>query len=85
MDDIRLHNCTGGPEPNNFAHMPFTRDAIERSVVKVAKEDGPVPDFNEGYDEWRRACGGVYTITVAEAIEVSEKGFNERLGCKTSN
>lgn len=65
--------------------MPFTRDAIERSVVKVAKEDGPVPDFNEGYDEWRRACGGVYTITVAEAIEVSEKGFNERLGCKTSN
>ncbi|MFZ0581839.1 MAG: hypothetical protein WAN72_12965 [Candidatus Acidiferrales bacterium] len=85
VDDIRLHNCTGGPEPNNFAHMPFTRDAIERSVVKVAKEDGPVPDFNEGYDEWRRACGGVYTITVAEAIEVSEKGFNERLGCKTSN
>lgn len=84
VDGIRLHNCTGGPEPNNFAHMPFTRDAIERSVVKVAKENGPVPDFQEGYDEWRRACGGVYTITVAEAIQVSEETFNAGLGCRAT-
>lgn len=84
VDDIRLRNCTGGPEPNNIAHMPFSRDAIERSVVKLAKEGGAVPDFQDGYDEWRRACGGVYTITVAEAIEANQKTFNAGLGCGPS-
>ena len=81
VDDIRLRNCTGGPEPNNIAHMPFSRDAIERSVVKLAKEAGAVPEFQDGYDEWRKACGGVYTITVAEAIEANQKTFNAGLGC----
>jgi hypothetical protein len=81
VDDIRLRNCTGGPEPNSIAHMPFARDAIERSVVKLAKEGGAVPEFQDGYDAWRRACGGVYTITVAEAIEANEKTFNAGRGC----
>jgi hypothetical protein len=82
VGEIRLRNCSGGPEPNNIAPMPFSRDAIERSVVKVAKEGGAVPDFQDGYDAWRRACGGVYTVTVAEAIEANEKTFNAGMGCE---
>src|SRR5260370_40072455 len=66
VDKIRLRNCTGSPEPDNFQHMPFTRDAIERSVTKLQKESSDVPDYQAGYDEWRGACGGVYTITVAK-------------------
>jgi hypothetical protein len=60
--------------------MPYTRDAIERSVIKVVKE-GSVPEFQSGNDEWRKDCGGVYTITVAEAVEVAENGFRKGLGC----
>ena len=82
VDKIRLRNCTGGPEPDKFKHMPFARDAIERSVLKLLKEDSDIPDFEDGYDEWRKACGGVYTITVAEAIKVGEDTFNKGLGCK---
>jgi hypothetical protein len=80
VDKIRLRNCTGGPEPDKFEHMPFTRDAIERSITKMVRE-GKTPDFREGYDEWHKACGGVYTITVAEAVRVTEENFRQNLGC----
>jgi hypothetical protein len=84
VDKIRLRNCTGGPEPETFEHMPFSRDAIDRSVVKLVKDHTDVPDFAEGYKAWRKACGGVYTVTVAEALQAAETGFNEGLGCKSS-
>jgi hypothetical protein len=83
VDGVRLRNCTGGPEPDNFEHMPFTRDAIERSVTKLAAEKKDIPPFEDGYDEWRKACGGVYTITVAEAIAAGEVTFRKSLGCPT--
>jgi hypothetical protein len=81
VEKIRLRNCTGGPEPDTFEHMPFSREAIERSVTKFVKETS-TPSFQSGYDEWRNACGGVYTITVAEAIKVAEDGFRKNLGCE---
>jgi hypothetical protein len=80
VDKIRLRNCTGGPEPSKFEHMPFTREAIERSVTKMVRE-GSIPDYQEGYDEWLKACGGVYTITVAEAVRAGEEVFRQNLGC----
>jgi hypothetical protein len=83
VDKVRLRNCTGGPEPDNFQHMPFAREAIERSVTKLVKE-GDVPEFQDGYDEWRKACGGIYTITVAEAIKVNEETFRKNLGCPSA-
>jgi hypothetical protein len=83
VDKVRLRNCTGGPEPNNFEHMPFTREAREKSVTKLVRE-GNVPEFQDGYDEWMKACGGVYTITVAESIAVAEETFRKSLGCPTA-
>lgn len=80
VDKVKLRNCTGGSEPNTFQHMPFTREAIAKSVTKLVKE-GEVPEFRDGYDEWRKACGGVYTISVADAIAVAEGGFRKNLGC----
>jgi hypothetical protein len=80
VEKIRLRNCTGGPEPDKFEHMPYSRDAIERSVTKLVKERS-VPDFHNGYDEWRKDCGGAYTITVAEAVKVAEDTFRKGLGC----
>lgn len=83
VDRIRLRNCTGGPEPDKFEHMPFTREAIDGSVTKLVREN-EVPAFQSGYDEWRKACGGVYTILVAEAIAVGEETFRNNLGCPTA-
>ena len=81
VDSVRIHNCTGGPEPETIQHMPFTKAAIEQSVTKLVREgDGGKLDLG-GYEEWRAACGGVYTLTVAEAIAADEYTFNKGLGC----
>jgi hypothetical protein len=85
VDKIRLRNCSGGPEPDKFEHMPFSRDAIDRSVVKLVKDHSDVPNFAEGYAEWREDCGGIYTISVAEAIQAGEEVFNNHFGCKLKN
>ncbi len=84
VDDIRLRNCTGGPEPDKFEHMPFTKEALDHSVTTLVRETREVPDFKVGYQEWRNACGGVYTISVADAIEVAETAFRQNLGCSSS-
>jgi len=58
------------------AHLPFAREAVDRSVVRRVREGGPLPEYAEGYGEWRRAFdagkGGIFTITVAEAIALFE-------------
>ena len=84
VDRVRLRNCAGGPEPDNFQHMPFTRDALERSVTKLEKDSVEISDLS-GYEQWRADCGGVYTITVAEAIKVADYTFNKGLGCEQPN
>jgi len=81
VDHISLRNCAGGPEFDNIPHMPFTKDALERTVVKLEKDGVDIPDL-AGYEQWRADCGGVYTITVAEAIKVAEYTFNKGLGCE---
>lgn len=81
LDGIRLHNCSGGPEPTEIGHAPFAREALDRSVVKLIRTGG-VPPFEAGYQNWREACGGVYTITVAEMIAEDERTFNTGMNCK---
>ena len=59
-------------------HMPFTADAIDRSVVELVESGVPVPaSFGEGYRLWKEAFdagkGGVWTITVAESISACEE------------
>ena len=43
------------------------------------------PAFQDGYNEWRKDCGGVYTIAVAEAIAVGEETFRKNLGCPSAD
>ena len=62
------------------SHMPFAEEAIEKSEVKLLQEKVDLPDFEEGYRIWREAFeagrGGIYTITVAEAVSVMETVLN---------
>ena len=84
VDHIQLTNCTGGPAPDTFEHMPFPKEALDESVLKVVRR-GAVPDFHNGYSEWRAGWNagkaGYYTITVSLALEVAQKTFDQGLGC----
>jgi hypothetical protein len=87
IDRVHLRGCNNAPEPNSFEHVPISRAALERSAtteVKPKKEGkGPkIPDFHEAYAEWRKQCGDVYKITVAEAVQGAEDDFRKSLGCK---
>ncbi|MGE5322233.1 MAG: hypothetical protein ACM3SW_05205 [Actinomycetota bacterium] len=84
VDNIRLRSCLGGPEPDKFEHMPFAREAFDQSVVKLLKSVD-VPDYKEGYSEWRKAWdagkAGFYTISIAQALDVAQATFDQGLGC----
>jgi hypothetical protein len=86
VDNIRFANCLGGPEPDSVPHMPFARKALDVSVVKKAASGQPLPDYEEGYREWREAYeqkhAGIYVIGVADAVSVAEKTFQKGIGCK---
>jgi len=50
-------------------------------MVKSANERVDLPDYEEGYTMWKEAfdagSAGVYTITIAEAIDVMEATLNQ--------
>lgn len=51
-------------------HLPVRADSLARSVDHVVDE--PPPEglrFEEGYQTWRNAHGGVFTITVSEIVD----------------
>jgi hypothetical protein len=80
--DLKMKNPRS---PDGFSdkvdHMPFAEDAINRSAVKVLKEKVDLPDYKEGYKMWREAFdagrAGIYTITLAEAVDVMEASLNQ--------
>ena len=70
---IALSGVSYGDGQTDIQHLPFAESAVERSVTTLERESGPVPDFAEGYRQWRQAFdagkGGVFTISVAEAFD----------------
>ena len=70
----------GGLKLIVFGHMPFTEEAVRRSVGRRIKARGPLySGFEEGYSEWRRAKGGVFILSIGDAIEVGLKTMSQPL------
>lgn len=71
-----------GSVSENVNHMPFSQEALDKSGLKLLEEKTDLPEFAEGYQMWREAFdggrGGVYSITVAEAVNVVEAGLHGR-------
>jgi hypothetical protein len=82
IDGVQFKNCTGGPSPRTIDHAPFSKSAIDKSVLRQISVASTLPEFEEGYDDWLANCGGVYTITVAEMVEADDRTFSAGLGCK---
>jgi mRNA-degrading endonuclease RelE of RelBE toxin-antitoxin system len=62
-------------------HMPFNEEAVNKSALRLLKDKAELPDYEEGYQSWRNAFdagrAGVYTITLAEAVNVMEESLNQ--------
>jgi hypothetical protein len=74
VDGLKAHNPKGELVPS-VEHMPFTRDAILLSAVSLVRTDNSAPNL-EGYETWHSNCGGVYTISIAKAVDIMEKTLN---------
>lgn len=61
--------------PNNgmfsgeISHMPFERKALESSLDRLTDETAPPSEnMEEGYRTWLLDKGGIFTISVADAV-----------------
>lgn len=55
-------------------HMPFSEDAVNRSVLALEGELPALPSFQDGYKRWRDAYdagdAGIYSLTVQEVLNL---------------
>lgn len=73
VDGIRLYNPGSKSGGSTFiAHMPFSEKAISSSVTELIGRREPMPDFSEGYNQWKKEWesgkAGYWNISLKEAI-----------------
>ncbi len=85
VDHAAMHSCPGNSVWHSLEHAPMSKAAFEQSVTAVVRTDEPIPDYHEGYENWRSHCGGVYTIPIAEILSLNEKTARANLGCDGDN
>lgn len=61
----------GGPVVEGLIqHAPVSKETLDASVIRLGDANGlEFGDVEEGIAEWRRARGGVFTISVAEIVD----------------
>ncbi len=68
VDGIQLGNG------NDIEHLPFSAAALEASLKAFLMHLDKIPEFSEGYNEWKQAFdagkAGYWKIPVKEAINV---------------
>jgi hypothetical protein len=52
-------------------HVPVSRSTLDASVTRLSGRDADFGDVDEGIALWREAQGGVFTISVAEIVDVA--------------
>jgi hypothetical protein len=53
-----------------ISHMPFDRKALEASLDRLISETPrPGLDFSGGYQEWNSASGGIFTLSISDAVK----------------
>jgi hypothetical protein len=80
LRDLKLKK-PNGEFIETAGHLPFAEEWIDKSAIKLLKEKADVPKYEDGYGMWREAFdtgkAGVYTITIAEAVDVMEVTLNQ--------
>jgi len=54
-------------------HVPVSRETLDASVTRLSTRRPDFPGIEAGIEEWRQAQGGVFTISVAEIVELIDR------------
>lgn len=61
-------------------HLPFAKESIDDSVTSLHEENDALPDFKDGYNQWKAAFdegkAGIFTITVDKAVDVMQQALS---------
>lgn len=62
---------------DDIGHLPMSKESLNKSVTKLISENNKLPDFKEGYENWKEAFdnkkGGIFTISVSETVKFVEE------------
>ncbi len=62
-------------------HLPCSEEAIDQSVIEVLKASTLLPEYEEGYQQWREAFdagnAGIWGIPVAKMVDAMETVLNQ--------
>lgn len=82
VNGLRLKNkhAPGGAS-DQIGHMPYSGEALRKSLTKLESTGTVLPSSDSGYQEWRGAFdkgkAGVWTASVSEAIAGMESALNQ--------
>jgi hypothetical protein len=82
VNGVRLKNDrVPGGFSDQIGHMPYSGKALRESLTKLESTGAALPDFEDGYQEWRgefdKGKAGVWTAPVSEAIAAMESTMNQ--------
>lgn len=60
---------------DSIEHLPFDEAALKKYLHSKVSSSKSLPDFSEGYQQWKDEEGGVFTISVREAVGILEQAF----------
>jgi hypothetical protein len=68
-------------DPMDFPHLPFSKNALEKSLRSLAKNSVDLPSYEDGYEHWReeqeKGNAGWFTIPVKEVIDGIAEGMKQ--------
>jgi hypothetical protein len=77
---LKSKHAPGGVS-DQIGHMPYSGEALRKSVTILEATGASLPAFEEGYEQWRSAFedenAGVWTARVDEAIAGIESALNQ--------
>jgi hypothetical protein len=81
LNGLRIKNShDAGKLMEEAGHIPFSKEAILNSITNLDSEGNALPDFMEGYLQWKEAFdakkGGVFSVNVSEAVKFLEEAMS---------
>ena len=62
----------------SIGHIPISEEALLSSLEKMLKVEDVPSSVEKGIETWREAQGGVFTVSVAEAVQFLEDTLSGR-------
>jgi hypothetical protein len=70
-----------GGSSDRIGHLPYSAEALRKSLKQLESTGAALPAFEDGYKEWRGSFengkAGVWTTPVSEAIAAVESTVNQ--------